>query len=55
MKLGRCVRKSLTGDSHRHLLARLRDFAGEIDFEVAFDMITGSAGGWCDPARGGSS
>ncbi len=39
----------LTGDSHRHLLERLRAFADEIDFGVAFEMTGGSAGGWCDP------
>jgi antirestriction protein ArdC len=41
----------LTGDSHRHLLERLQAFAHMIDFEVAFEPIGGSAGGWCDPKR----
>jgi hypothetical protein len=41
----------LSGDSHRHLLERLQAFAGEIDFEVALEPISGGAGGWCDPKR----
>jgi antirestriction protein ArdC len=41
----------LSGDSHRHLLERLRAFAREIDFEVAWELISGGAGGWCDPKR----
>jgi hypothetical protein len=39
----------LTGDSHAHLIERLQTFAAEIDFRVAFEAISGSAGGWCDP------
>ena len=39
----------LSGDSHRHLLERLRAFAREIDYEVALEPISGRAGGWCDP------
>jgi hypothetical protein len=38
----------LTGDSHAHLIERLQAFAAEIDFQVAFEAISGSAGGWCD-------
>jgi antirestriction protein ArdC len=41
----------LSGDSHRHMLERLRAFAREIDFEVAWELISGGAGGWCDPKR----
>ena len=41
----------LSGDSHRHVLERLQAFAREIDFEVAVEPISGSAGGWCDPKR----
>jgi hypothetical protein len=41
----------LSGGSHRHLLERLQAFAGEIDFEVALEPISGSAGGWCDRKR----
>jgi antirestriction protein ArdC len=41
----------LSGDSHRHLLERLQAFAREIDFEVAWEPISGGAGGWCDPKR----
>ena len=39
----------LSGDSHRHLLERLRAFAREIDYEVTLEPISGRAGGWCDP------
>ena len=42
-------RQPLTGDSHRQLIERLLAFAQSIGFEVAFRMIEGSAGGWCDP------
>jgi hypothetical protein len=38
----------LTGDSHRHLIAPLRAFAGSLGFTVSFESIEGSAGGWCD-------
>lgn len=38
----------LTGESHSHLLARLERFAAEIGFSVAFESITGSAGGRCE-------
>jgi N-terminal domain of anti-restriction factor ArdC len=41
----------LSGDSHRHLLERLQAFAREIDFAVAVEPISGSAGGGCDPTR----
>jgi hypothetical protein len=39
----------LTGDSHRHLLARLDAFAASIGFSVVFESVAGTAGGWCDP------
>jgi hypothetical protein len=42
-------REPLTGDSHRHLIERLQAFARSIAFEVCFETIAGSAGGWCDP------
>jgi Putative metallopeptidase family (DUF6782) len=32
-------------------LERLQAFAREIDFAVAFEPISGGAGGWCDPKR----
>jgi hypothetical protein len=38
----------LTGDSHRHLLARLEAFAQSLGFVVRFEALDGSAGGWCD-------
>ena len=43
--------EQLTGDSHRYLLERLEAFAGSIEFNVAFEAIDGSAGGWCDAKR----
>ena len=42
-------RQPLTGDSHRHLLARLQTFAAGIGFTVAFETLDGAVGGWCDP------
>ena len=39
----------LTGDSHAHLLAPLCRFAESLGYSVSFEMIEGSAGGWCDP------
>jgi hypothetical protein len=39
----------LTGDSHTHLLAPLRRFAESLGCSVSFEVIEGSAGGWCDP------
>jgi hypothetical protein len=39
----------LTGDSHAHLLAPLCGFAESLGYSVAFEVIEGSAGGWCDP------
>jgi hypothetical protein len=42
-------REPLTGDSHAHLLAPLRDFAESLGYSVSFETIAGSAGGWCDP------
>jgi hypothetical protein len=38
----------LTGDSHAHLLPALGAFAQSLGYTVAFEAITGSAGGWCD-------
>jgi antirestriction protein ArdC len=39
----------LSGDSHAHLLTPLRRFAESLGYSVSFEMIEGSAGGWCDP------
>jgi hypothetical protein len=39
----------LTGDSHAHLLTPLRRFAESLGYFVSFEVIQGSAGGWCDP------
>jgi hypothetical protein len=39
----------LTGDSHAHLLTPLRRFAESLGYAVTFEVIEGSAGGWCDP------
>jgi hypothetical protein len=39
----------LTGDSHRHLLARLKTFAASVGFAVTFEPVAGAASGWCDP------
>lgn len=39
----------LTGDSHAHLLTPLRRFAESLGYSVSFEVIGGSAGGWCDP------
>jgi hypothetical protein len=41
-------REPLTGDSHQHLLGRLEAFAGSLGYSVSFEVIPGSAGGWCD-------
>jgi hypothetical protein len=41
----------LTGDSHTHLLAPLEAFAETLGYAVTYDVIPGSAGGWCDLAR----
>jgi len=38
----------LTGDSHAHLLTPLRAFAKTLGYTVAFEVIPGSTGGWCD-------
>jgi hypothetical protein len=38
----------LTGDSHAHLLEPLAAFARSLGFDVSFESIRGSAGGWCD-------
>ena len=42
-------REPLTGDSHAHLLPRLRAFCESLGYLVSFEPIEGSAGGWCDP------
>jgi len=42
-------RQPLTGDSHAHLLAPLQAFAESLGYSVSFEVIEGSAGGWCDP------
>jgi hypothetical protein len=39
----------LTGNSHTHLLAPLCRFAESLGYSVAFEVVEGSAGGWCDP------
>ena len=44
-------RAPLTGDSHAHLLAPLRAFAGTLGYTVSFEEIPGEAGGWCDARR----
>ena len=41
----------LTGDSHTHLLAPLEAFAESLGYFVTYEVIPGSAGGWCDLAR----
>ncbi len=38
----------LTGDSHAHLLGPLCRFAESLGYSVSFEVIEGSAGGWCD-------
>lgn len=43
-------REPLTGDSHTHLLPRLRAFCKSLGYSVSFEPIDGSAGGWCDPS-----
>jgi N-terminal domain of anti-restriction factor ArdC len=40
--------ESLTGDSHRHLLAPLQAFTESLGFTVSFEAIPGQTGGWCD-------
>jgi hypothetical protein len=40
-------REPLTGDSHGHLLGRLRAFATGIGFSVVVEPVPASAGGWC--------
>ena len=39
----------LTGDSHAHLVTPLVRFAQSLGYSVSFEVINGSAGGWCDP------
>jgi N-terminal domain of anti-restriction factor ArdC len=38
----------LSGDSHRHLLEPLGEFARTVGYAVSFEQIAGSAGGFCD-------
>jgi hypothetical protein len=38
------------GESHAHLLEPLIGFARELGFTVSVETISGSVGGWCDPA-----
>jgi hypothetical protein len=38
----------LSGDSHRHLLEPLRDFAQSLGYSVCFQEIPGSAQDWCE-------
>lgn len=38
----------LSGDSHRHLLGPLVEFAKALGYTVAFQSIPGATGGWCD-------
>jgi hypothetical protein len=40
----------LTGDTHRHLLAPLAQFAGTLGYQVALEAIPGPVEGWCDPS-----
>jgi hypothetical protein len=47
-------RQPLTGDSHACLLAPMQAFVGSLGYSVSFEMIGGSAGGWCDPETSGS-
>jgi hypothetical protein len=42
-------REALTGDSHGHLLPRLRSFCESLGYSVSFEQLDGPAGGWCDP------
>lgn len=41
----------LTGDSHAHLIAPAVAFAESLGYDVSFEPISGSAGGWCDTKR----
>ncbi len=47
----RSSREPLTGDSHAHLLAPLQAFCESLGYAVSFELIAGSAGGWCDRGR----
>jgi hypothetical protein len=38
----------LTGNSHAHLVPRLRAFTESLGFTVSFEPIPGATGGWCD-------
>jgi hypothetical protein len=38
----------LTGNSHAHLLTPLVRFAESLGYSVSFEVMGGSAGGWCD-------
>ena len=41
-------RQPLTGDSHAHLLPRLRGLCESLGYSVSFEAIDAPAGGWCD-------
>jgi N-terminal domain of anti-restriction factor ArdC len=41
-------REPLGGDSHAHLLPRLRAFCESLGYSVSFEALDGPAGGWCD-------
>jgi hypothetical protein len=41
----------LTGDSHAHLLEPLEAFTESLGYSVSYEVIPGSAGGWCDLDR----
>jgi hypothetical protein len=41
-------REPLSGDSHAHLLPRLRAFCESLGYSVSFEVLDGPAGGWCD-------
>ena len=38
----------LSGNSHRHLLESLREFAGSLGYTVSFEEIAAAAAGFCD-------
>jgi hypothetical protein len=41
-------REPLRGDSHAHLLPRLRAFCESLGYSVSFEVLDGPVGGWCD-------
>jgi hypothetical protein len=44
-------REPITGDSHRHLLARSRTSRPSSGFTVRYLRLEGPADGWCDRGR----